>query len=195
MPGKNTVSIEENKDQQPNQSSTEIYELRQQKEVSGLNNPISETKPNFTKENNLAEREARLLIESIPPALIFINSQPFGKTSAKKAANLKAGKYLVTLKNDDFPDYQQNIVLKSGEQVQFVINLNEHSGILKVFAYPWAEVNISGEKFGQTPFDKPIRLKKGLYTIELRNPGFEVYKESFEISGNDTFIVQHNFNK
>ncbi len=183
---------------QATQENSHIFEKNdhvQQSVDSNSKTIIKKPEQIRTPTQNIADQMASLKIESIPPATIFINSQQVGNTSRAKPIELKEGIYQVTLKNDDFPDFQKNIELRAGGNEAFSINLNEHSGLLQVFAYPWAVVNIDGKKFGQTPLEKPIRLKKGLYILELKNPGFEVYKKSFEISGNDTILVQHNFNK
>jgi len=143
--------------------------------------------------NKIVNQFARLQIDATPPAILYINSKKYGNTTQNGQIELNPGEYQVILKNDDFPDYQQDIELQSGEQKMLTIDLRKFSGILNVFTYPWAVVEINGKNYGQTPLEKPIRLKHGFYILELKNPGFDTYKKSFKINGADTVLIQHNF--
>jgi len=140
-----------------------------------------------------AQSYAYLQVIATPAAMLYINSKEYGSTTAQEQIELASGTYQLTLKNDSFPDYQQEIKLKAGEQKILTIDLRKFSGILKVFTFPWAVVEINGKNYGQTPLEKPIRLKNGSYRLELKNPGFDTYKKSFKINGADTLQVQHNF--
>lgn len=194
-PQKSIQILKQGPDKQKKVQISEQNRNRQQMEESNLKTVIHKPDPIKKTGQNVIDNKARLKIESVPPATIFINSEKIGSTSPNEPVELKAGSYQIILKNEDYPDYTQNIELKTAEQLTISINLNEHSGLMQVFAYPWAVVSINGKQYGQTPLENPIRLIKGLYTVALKNPGFEDFKKTFEINGNDTIIVQHNFNK
>lgn len=140
-----------------------------------------------------AKKYAHLQVVVEPEAVLYIDSIKYGSALQKEFVKLDTGRHRITLKNDMFPEYQQDIELIAGEQKLLNIDLKKHSGVLKVFTYPWALVEIDGKSYGQTPLEEPIRLSNGSYIMELKNPGFDTYKNSFKIKGADTVIIQHNF--
>ena len=54
-------------------------------------------------------------------------------------------------------------------------------GLLRVVAYPWAHVEIDGQKVATTPFYRPIPLRAGKHEIVLSNPYFAPFKRTINI--------------
>lgn len=62
-------------------------------------------------------------------------------------------------------------------------------GLLQVTCSPWADVYIDGEKYGTTPFDAPVSLSPGVYTVILKNPNFDPHEQEITIESAKTATI------
>jgi hypothetical protein len=67
----------------------------------------------------------------------------------------------------------------------------DHNLRLKVS--PWANVLINGKPSGVTPPVVLLKLAPGSHTVELRNPGFESYRQVIRITDGQSVTLSHDF--
>ncbi len=60
------------------------------------------------------------------------------------------------------------------------------SGRLFLTCTPWAAVYIDGDSLDMTPLKAPLQLTAGSHEMELRNPNYEIYRQTLEIRPDKT---------
>jgi len=58
---------------------------------------------------------------------------------------------------------------------------------------PWGEVYVDNRKVGVSPPLTEIKVKPGKHTIEIRNGSFEPYRQSVNLTANDSLRIKHKF--
>lgn len=64
---------------------------------------------------------------------------------------------------------------------------------LRLRVSPWANVLINGKPSGVTPPVVLLKLAPGSHTVELRNPGFESYRQVIRITDGQSVTLSHDF--
>lgn len=64
--------------------------------------------------------------------------------------------------------------------------LGVERGLLRVNAWPWAEVYVDGQLHDTTPFAAPIALSPGEHTVEFRSAYFEPRTEQVQVQPGET---------
>lgn len=67
----------------------------------------------------------------------------------------------------------------------------DHNLRLKIS--PWAQVRVNGKSVGVTPPLNQLKLPMGTHTIELRNPGFEAFRQVIELTDEQLVTLSHDF--
>lgn len=63
----------------------------------------------------------------------------------------------------------------------------------RIQAKPWAQVFVNGRQVGVSPPLVSLKLDAGRHSIELRNPGFEAYRQTIQITEGSVVTISHDF--
>ncbi|MBM4175488.1 MAG: PEGA domain-containing protein [Ignavibacteria bacterium] len=135
----------------------------------------------------------KLTIECLPWADVYIDGKKIDTTPLEQPIRFLPGEYELKLVHPDFPVYTQKISIRPDEFELLEVNLFDIYGFLECQIYPWGEILLNGNSFGQTPFRRPISLKPGKYKLSISNPNFETFTTQIEIKKSDTLIFKYNF--
>ncbi|MHB9099576.1 MAG: PEGA domain-containing protein [Syntrophales bacterium] len=58
---------------------------------------------------------------------------------------------------------------------------------------PWGEIYINGKKKGVSPPLTTVKLKPGMYNVEVKNTTFPTYLKSVEVTSNGIMEIRHKF--
>lgn len=169
--------------------------------VDTLQSSDTDEQTNEEEPNDLrAEEEEQnipgfLSVECIPWATVFIDGNQKDTTPLKEPLLLAKGRYKVSLKHPDFPEFSEFITIRSGDTSHIQINLTSFMGYFHCKVHPWGEVFLNNESIGTTPFRNPLRLKPGKYSLRIKNPKFEPFTKEIIIIREDTLLITHNFIK
>jgi eukaryotic-like serine/threonine-protein kinase len=72
-------------------------------------------------------------------------------------------------------------------------NAAKGNGTLRIFASPWAEVEVNGKSLGVSPPLTSLRLPAGEHTVVLRNSGFAPKRIRIKVPADGVARVQHRF--
>ncbi len=135
----------------------------------------------------------KLMVECIPWANIYINSEKFDTTPLEKPISLPYGEYEVKLVHPDYPAYSTRIKINS-ENLNFVkVKLDTLFGFLRCEVFPWGEIFVNGKSYGQTPLQSAIRLAPGVYNLTIKNSDLNPHFETINIKRNQTLTIKHKF--
>jgi serine/threonine-protein kinase len=151
--------------------------------------------PLITKEkgndNEIIEKYGDLHIECYPWGDIYIDSRKVDTTPLNKPIKLNTGEYLLRLIHPDYPEFDQKIDIFDGETTSVKVNLDTLFGYLDCRIYPWGEIFINGEKRGDTPLEKPLRLFPGEYQLTVKNPNYRSKTDYIVVDRNDTLKLKY----
>ena len=69
-----------------------------------------------------------------------------------------------------------------------------HSGNnVRLRVSPWAYVRVDGKRWGVTPALTQLKLSPGSHTVELSNPGFEVFRKVVRLPQDAPVVISHDF--
>ena len=69
-----------------------------------------------------------------------------------------------------------------------------HSGNnVRLRVSPWAYVQVDGKRWGVTPALTQLKLSPGSHTVELSNPGFEVFRKVVRLPQDAPVLISHDF--
>jgi hypothetical protein len=112
-------------------------------------------------------RTGRLRVQTRPPTEVFVNRRSRGRTPWSEPLELKAGRYLVEMRDAKLGiRYSQPVELEPGGSV--IIDKSFGRGALQVFVQPFGEVFVDGKSEGLTPLDGPIPLYEGRHVVRVR---------------------------
>jgi len=73
------------------------------------------------------------------------------------------------------------------------VSATTSSARLTLAIRPWGVVYVNGKKRGLSPPLKELVLAPGRYVVEVRNDGFEPYRQSIEVRNGSAAKVAHRF--
>jgi serine/threonine-protein kinase len=68
-----------------------------------------------------------------------------------------------------------------------------NEGRVRLAIAPWGEVYVDNRKVGISPPLNEIKVKPGKHTIEIRNGSFTPYRQSVNLTANDSLRIKHKF--
>ncbi len=131
-----------------------------------------------------AETEPRnggLFVTALPWANVFIDGRLVDTTPLKNELFLKPGKHILELQNPEYRTYREEIEIEADRSDTIRVKLEAAVGFLMVDVSPWGELYLNGEYLDTTPLQVPAKLERGRYTLVVKNPNFEEYREEIEI--------------
>lgn len=146
-----------------------------------------------TAMEEVSPEEGTLFIECIPWAHIEINGQRIDTTPISNDISLMPGKHTITLKNPGYPPLQKTVTISEAKKTSLTVNLDNEFGTVVCKIFPWGEVYVDNQYYGQTPLESGIRLLPGEHTISIKNPNYSDFTKNIRISGGKTTIVKYNF--
>jgi|GEM_PF-871553 len=180
-------------DNRNNQKTPSIVPVK-----SNVSLSVDDTKPEHLskvkKENTAAkEKEAaetpgiissepgELLVTCFPWADVYLDGKLLGQPPFARPFKVDPGRHLLIFIRPDYPVVSQEINISPEEKSIIDVNLWEHLGVLKVSTTnTWAEIWIDGKMVDRTPRADPLILPLGKHTIELKNPGYEIFSTTLE---------------
>jgi serine/threonine-protein kinase len=132
----------------------------------------------------------RLHINCLPWAHVWIDGDSVNTTPLSDALSLNPGDYEIRLEHPNYPAHVQNIRIEPEKDVY--INATLYSYLL-CNIYPWGDVYVDGESFGQTPFSEAAIITPGEHVLIVKNQQYGEILEKFEITAGDTLFFTHNF--
>lgn len=121
-----------------------------------------------------------------PWAEVFIDSIKIDTTPLKELYRLTSGEHVLQLKHPQYPDYRSILNIPENDTLLISVNLDTLVGFFTCNVFPWGDIYINEDFKGQTPLNKPIILKPGKHVLEVKNPGYKIYKSEISITKSDT---------
>lgn len=155
--------------------------------IASLGDP-TDNSPKTTDDSNGSPAESELpgtlKIVTKQWANIFVDGVAYGSSPMRDAIELNPGAHRVMLNNDEFPTpVFIPVEIESGKNIDIQVDLTTHFATVRILSVkPWAEVYIDDVSYGMTPRAKPIFLAFGTHNLELRNPGYPIWREEFELT-------------
>ncbi len=134
-----------------------------------------------------------LKVNSFPWSEVFLDEERIDITPIEDELRVEAGVHNLTLRRPGYPDYSTEVFVDADKLKSISIKLDTLFGVLKVNAFPWAQVFINGKNVGETPAE--IILAEGEYEAILKNPDYDEIIERVEIKKRDTLLMNFNFTK
>ncbi len=134
-----------------------------------------------------------LFVECFPWANVFIDSQKIETTPLSKNIILPEGEHQLMLTHPDYPVFKNKVSIVRNETTSIKIHLDTLFGFLECNVFPWGEVYVDGKFFGQTPFQRPLKLFPGEHFLSLRNPKYRPLSQKIVVTHNDTIRFNHRF--
>lgn len=158
----------------------------------------SENKPGLSAAENINKpakviEYGKLSVECLPWADVYINNKKIDTTPIDSLLTFTTGEYSIKLLHPDYPEYNGSVLIEKNKTTAVKIHLESLVGYFKCNVFPWGEIYVDNKFLGQTPLNNLFKLKKGNHQIEIKNPSFEDYKDSFNIKGLDTVEINFNF--
>ena len=146
-----------------------------------------------TEQVPVPKKTGKLFIVCHPWADIYIDSAQVETTPLKGDIVLSEGEHSIKLMHPNYPVYLAKINIKPENRTEIKVNLDTLFGFLDCKVSPWGDVYVSGRLVGQTPFQAPVRLIPGDYTILLKNSSFNPMEFKVKIQKNQTYVLKYNF--
>lgn len=124
-----------------------------------------------------------------PWAKVYVDGKYLDTTPVGREIRMQEGMHIVTLQNPAYPTFTETIHVSPDSMIDFFLDLEEETGLLKIAVHPWAELYIDGTKLGTTPFPEPIPLPAGTHEVSLLNPAFAPHVETLLIEPGATTEV------
>ena len=131
-------------------------------------------------------------IESDPSCAVIVDGRAVGN-SPVEVKDLSPGNHDVTLSNKEKGITRRlSVMVSAGELRHEKVKFGQ--GQLKILVRPWANVEIDGKPYGQTPLPGPIPLFEGEHRVRLTNPELhkDIGKQILIQAGKDE-VVKLNF--
>jgi serine/threonine-protein kinase len=136
-----------------------------------------------------------LFLFSDPASDVYIDSKYQGKTPFRTPLKLPAGRHLLKLRHERFPDYLEEIEIGPGHTRIIDYNLDTLFGYLSCQVYPWGMVLVDGKLIGESPLPQPVLLTPGKHLITIENPGYQALNDSLIIARQETTSYRVNLEK
>jgi serine/threonine-protein kinase len=131
-------------------------------------------------------KQGKLFFQSIPTSKVFIDSKQVQFGTLEDFKELSPGEHVLDLYHEAYPVYRREINIESGQNLFLKIELDTLFGYLKCQIFPWGNVFLNGETYGQSPFLKPLTLQSGQYQLTIRNPDYPIFTDSILITQQET---------
>lgn len=188
---------DQNKLMQPEANSEEPSDARQSGNAFGKMIVVQDSLlPNSARgipETASAPMSGELMIHCRPWADIWIDGRKMETTPLQAPLQLPPGEFRLTLRHPQYPPVERVIRLVAGQPLHMAVNMDTLFGFLDCRVYPWGEIHLNGDKIAETPLQKAILLAPGEYSLQIRNPGFSVFRKAIQISRQETLRVVHRF--
>ena len=79
--------------------------------------------------------------------------------------------------------------IKAPPPVRINVPVEQHSGLLRVVAIPWARVEVDGKVLATTPVDRALSLPVGRHDVKLVNPYFKTEQRQVNIERDKTVSI------
>ena len=127
-----------------------------------------------------------VFIHCVPWANIYINDDSIGQTPLNKNLKLKAGTYLLELRNPNYLSQKKELIVSAGQNDTINIQLLPAFGYLDVDVRPWAKIYLNDEYKDDTPLKKPIVVQAGTNIIKMINPQYGTIVDTLYIEPGKT---------
>ncbi len=127
-----------------------------------------------------------------PEAEIHIDGRWRASTDRFGPVELPAGPHDITLRQRDYREYTERIVIRKGELSRRRIELQRVTGSLDFTTVAGASVFVNGKFHGTTPLQNPIRLPSGKYLVELKKHGYLTWTGEVDIPPSGTLSLKIN---
>ena len=163
-------------------------------EVIAAGSAVTETHPDYSSAEDVGiPLPGQLFISSDPNdpwATVIIDNEKIGDTPLTGSIELSAGVHQIVFVNDQFPaPVLETVIIEPGAEQRLNVNLWSYFAIFWIrSAKPWAEVFIDGISYGYTPLKKPIILPLGRHEVELWNPDYKPWQQTYNITRGDPAV-------
>ncbi|MCK4560688.1 MAG: serine/threonine protein kinase [Calditrichia bacterium] len=140
-------------------------------------------------------KSGNLFLFSDPASDVYIDFQYQGKSPFRTPLKIPAGRHLLKLTHERFPDYLEEIEIGPGQTRIIDYNLDTLFGYLSCQIYPWGMVLVDGKLIGETPLPQPALLTPGKHLITIENPGYQALSDSLVIVRQETTFYRVNLKK
>ena len=127
-----------------------------------------------------------------PEAEIHIDGRWRASTDRFGPVEISAGPHDITLRQRDFREYTERIVIRKGELSRRRIELQRITGSLDFRTIAGASLFVNGKYHGTTPLQTPILLPAGKYLVELKKHGYLTWTGEVDIPSNETLSLKIN---
>ena len=128
----------------------------------------------------------------VPEAEIHIDGRWRASTDRFGPVELTVGPHEITLRQRDYKEYTERIVIRHGELSRRRIELQQETGSLDFTTVAGASVFVNGKYHGTTPLQSPIPLIAGKYLVELKKHGYMTWTGEVEIPSSETLSLKIN---
>jgi hypothetical protein len=143
-----------------------------------------------------AYRQGTLIVESVPPATVYIDGREAGRTPLE--IDLEAGRYTIELRARGYQTYRIDREVTSGDETRVRVRLSPTGArpteepvrgtAISVRSLPeGATVYVDGRSVGQTPVS--VRVSPGSHQIEVRLPGYTTFRTEREVRSGQTVEI------
>ncbi len=158
---------------------------------------VIEEEPPVVPEEIVAQEEPVPAIGLIdiyvePEAEIHIDGRWRASTDRFGPVELTVGPHDITLKQHEFIEYSERIVIRKGELSRRRIELQRVTGSLDFTTIAGASVFVNGTYHGTTPMKAPIQLAAGKYLVELKKHGYLTWTGEVDIPASETLSLKIN---
>ena len=127
-----------------------------------------------------------------PEAEIHIDGRWRASTDRFGPVELPAGPHDITLRQRDYREYTERIVIRKGELSRRRIELQRVTGSLDFTTVSGASVFVNGKFHGTTPLKNPIQLPSGKYLVDLKKHGYLTWTGEVDIPSSGTLSLKIN---
>jgi serine/threonine-protein kinase len=127
-----------------------------------------------------------------PEAEIHIDGRWRASADRFGPVELTAGPHDIALRQRDYREYTERIVIRKGELSRRRIELQRITGSLDFTTVAGASVFINGKFRGTTPLQNPIQLPSGKYLVELKKHGYLTWNGEVDIPSSETLSLRIN---
>jgi hypothetical protein len=140
-------------------------------------------------------RPGRLTVAVQPWAEVFVDGQRAGEGALVTVSELPPGPHRVVLRNPEFPEIRESVVVRSGEEARLGISLWAHVARATIQVHPWAEVTLDGRALGAVPPQRTLILAPGAHTLVLTHPGLGTWTETVHARAGETPTLRYNLTR
>ncbi|KAA3613162.1 MAG: serine/threonine protein kinase [Calditrichaeota bacterium] len=163
--------------------------------VETIDNPEKENVSDLTRTKREVKRDTfgGFYVICTPWATVFLNGDSIDTTPMKEPIQVKTGKYLIELVNQNYKTQLHEVEIKMNIVDSLNIRLEPNFGYLMVKASPWAKLFINGSYKEDTPLQKAIIIPAGKNIIKLQNPTFKTITDTIFVEAGKSIEKYYSF--